>query len=88
MRKDLTIEIPKIRTPQGVDIQQWRMDSQTKQEMFLSAHEAAFGYRLMDLASLCHHTESKLWKDGVSMVAFYNQKIIRCVITLRSYAVG
>jgi len=82
MRKDLSLAIPSLRTPKRVEIQQWQMESQTEQEIFLSTQKDAFGYQSWDLPSLQHFLKSNLWKGGTTYAAFCNQQLISCVMVL------
>jgi GNAT superfamily N-acetyltransferase len=82
MRKDLSETIPIVHQPSGIEILEWRMPSQTDQENFLTANEAAFGYQTWDLEGLKHLLKSKLWEKGTTVTAFYKGKVISSVMAL------
>jgi GNAT superfamily N-acetyltransferase len=82
MRKKLSKTIQIFHQPSDIEILEWRMPSQSDQENFLTANEAAFGYQSWDIDSLQHFMNSKLWNKGIAVTAFFKGKVISSVMVL------
>lgn len=75
MRRDLTQPMPTIRTPDGIRIQRWRMESQPEQEQYVAARNECFPEAPVKLENWQYFLSSPMWAVGTSIAAFAGDEL-------------
>jgi ribosomal protein S18 acetylase RimI-like enzyme len=70
LRRDLAEPIPDLPAPPGVQVQPWRMETESEQRAYLEAYDAAFGDEGKNLEDLQHFMKSEHWSVGTTFTAF------------------
>lgn len=80
MRRDLSVPIPEVPEPEGVEMRAWRMETEPEQRRYLAAYAAAFGKDDRSLEDLQHFMRSQSWSDGTTFTAFDGDEVVGSVM--------
>ena len=75
MKRDLSLPIPDLPQPAGVQIRSWRMESEAEQRAYIEARNAAFPENPGSLEDWQYFLQSPLWAVGTTFTAFAGDQI-------------
>jgi ribosomal protein S18 acetylase RimI-like enzyme len=75
-RRDLSLNIPKLSAPAGIDIRPWRMESEAEQQMYVNARNLCFPEAPIELGEWQYFMQSPQWSVGTTMAAFCEDQLV------------
>jgi ribosomal protein S18 acetylase RimI-like enzyme len=79
MMRDLSAEIPAVPCPDGIEVRNWRMETQMEQEEYVEARNEAFPDSPVSLADWQSFLQSGFWREGCAVTALDGPEIAGCV---------
>jgi ribosomal protein S18 acetylase RimI-like enzyme len=81
MRRDLSLPLPEVPHPEGVEVRNWRMKSEAEQRAYLEAYNQVLRAGRRDLGELQYFMQSPMWSVGTTFSAFAGQQVVGSVMT-------
>lgn len=75
MRRDLTQAISRVRLPDGIRLEGWKMESQPEQERYVAARNECFPEAPVKLEDWQYFLTSPMWAAGTSIAAFDGKEL-------------
>ncbi len=80
MQRDLSKPVPDYPQPEGVEIRDWRMETEEEQRLYLAAYDASFENESKPLERLQHFMGWSAWSPGTTFTAFVDHQVVGSVM--------
>jgi ribosomal protein S18 acetylase RimI-like enzyme len=80
MVRDLTLPIPPLPAPAGIDVRHWQIEGEDGQQRYLAARNACLPSTAWSIDALQFLVTSPLWREGTSVTAFAGDAVAGSVL--------
>jgi ribosomal protein S18 acetylase RimI-like enzyme len=80
MRRDLSQPLPDPLYPEGVEVREWRMETDAAVHRYIEAYNATFADQMLDVEELQHFMGADVWQDGTTISAFAGDNLVGSVM--------